>query len=273
LGEDWPNWLIAKLVLEEAETLVEGTSEPKAKSQLMAAAGILQYTQELSLARNAQQYIDRGHRRARIAAWVEAVHDFSTAANLVPREQRSAFLLAVLLVQIGELDAYRQHCQTMLTHWKNTDNIAFADQIAKACLLTPEAVVDPLELGGLVETTLSASPEHPDYRFFLLLRGLHSYRSGEFAAAMDNCQACRQHNAEYPEIVHVSAAANAIEAMVQHRLGRVHTARRHLAAASRAIGPQFARLDRGGDLGNDWHDWLIAQILYREAEAQLGAKP
>jgi thioredoxin-like negative regulator of GroEL len=269
LGEDWPNWLIAQLICSEAEALVEGKSEPRDEAEINTSAGIKRYPQELIVARISQRNIDRGHGSARHGAWAEAAHNFSEALALVPEDERSAFLLAPLLVQIGELDGYRQHCQALLAQWKNTNNVFFADQIAKACLLTPEAVSSPQELTRLVETALSAGPEHTEYKFFLLLKGLYDYRNGEFAEAVDACQACRRRNTKPAENLPLTAATHAIEAMAQHQFSHLDLSRQNLAMAQRIVDPQFAKLARGGDLGDDWHDWLIAQLLAREAESRL----
>jgi rhamnose utilization protein RhaD (predicted bifunctional aldolase and dehydrogenase) len=169
------------------------------------------------------------------------------------------------LVQIGDLDGYRRHCQSMLSRWKDTDDVLIAVQTAELCLITPEVVAAPDELTRIVETALSANPAHSYYAYFLLLKGLHAYRTGDFAAATEACRAIRLRNLGTMNIASVSAAADAIEAMAEHQLGHVPEARLRLAATSRALDQQFAELQHSGDLGEHWVDWLIARILAREA--------
>ena len=68
----------------------------------------------------------------------------------------------------------------------------------------------------------------------------------------------------YAKVPQLRARALLIEAMVDHRLGQSEPALQALAQASQLIGehlPKFAT----GQIGSGWHDWLIAEILRREA--------
>jgi hypothetical protein len=69
----------------------------------------------------------------------------------------------------------------------------------------------------------------------------------------------------------LAAAAFAVEALALHRSGDAEGARRSLAEAKKLIDEKFLVL-YGGGLGEAWHDWLAAQLLYREAEALLENK-
>ena len=67
------------------------------------------------------------------------------------------------------------------------------------------------------------------------------------------------------------ATVFALLAMAHHRLGQAEAARAALADA-RATLTKMPDPAKGQPFGNDWHDWLICQILYREAEELLGIK-
>jgi hypothetical protein len=67
-------------------------------------------------------------------------------------------------------------------------------------------------------------------------------------------------------------AAWAVLAMAQHRLQQTEQARTALAKALELAQTKLPQL--GSDnLEQDWVDWLIAQILLREAKALLAGEP
>jgi hypothetical protein len=58
--------------------------------------------------------------------------------------------------------------------------------------------------------------------------------------------------------------------MAEDRRGRTEAARAALARALEVTARQVPPLD---DSGRQWHDWLINDLLRREAEALLGKGP
>ena len=67
---------------------------------------------------------------------------------------------------------------------------------------------------------------------------------------------------------HRDAAAYAVLAMAQHRLGHATDAQSALAKAVDLTQTKLPPLDRG-NLGEDWHDVVIAHLLLREAKALI----
>ena len=67
--------------------------------------------------------------------------------------------------------------------------------------------------------------------------------------------------------------AYSVLAMALQRLNRAGEAREAWSKATELAEAKLPRLD-SGDLGRDWHDWLIAHTLLREAKALIegGAK-
>ena len=272
LGENWPNWLIAKILCQEAEAQINGLLETSGHEEFESKGENVRYPQELAIARISQHYVEKGSRHGQAGRWAEAAHCYSDALALVPGDQSSAFRLAPLLVEIGEMDGYRQHCQMMLAHWKDTDNVFFADQAAKACLLTPERIASQPQLVQLVKTAMSAGPRHSEFKFFALVEGLHNYREGKFGEAVKACQTSRNHNQPPNANIYAMATAYTVEAMSQQQLAKTKFAQKSLAMARQIINQQFPPSDTG-ELGNAWHDWLIAHILFREATETLHSTP
>ena len=66
--------------------------------------------------------------------------------------------LAALLVETGDLEAYRAHCRRMLTRFDGANDAIIADQTAKACLLVPGAAGDLAVADGESEGGLGVKP-------------------------------------------------------------------------------------------------------------------
>jgi hypothetical protein len=56
--------------------------------------------------------------------------------------------------------------------------------------------------------------------------------------------------------------------MAQHRLGRVKEAKETLAGAIQLIGTRLQRIE-DGILGENWSEWIRAQVLLREARLMI----
>jgi hypothetical protein len=53
--------------------------------------------------------------------------------------------------------------------------------------------------------------------------------------------------------------------MAQHRLGQSDQAREALASAEQILEERYPDPASGRPFGDDWHDWLHARSLHREA--------
>ena len=95
--------------------------------------------------------------------------------------------------------------------------------------------------------------------------GLVNYRAGRFGPAAEIVT----RSASLTEGSNRAAQAFAILAMAQHRLGKVDDARTALTNAQQIISTKMPKIEKGETFGDDWHDWLQAQILAREAEELL----
>ena len=69
----------------------------------------------------------------------------------------------------------------------------------------------------------------------------------------------------------LAAAAITVEAMALHRSGDAEGARRSLTEAKKLIDEKLLLLE-AGDWGEWWYEWLVAQLLYREAEGLIAGK-
>jgi WD40 repeat protein len=111
----------------------------------------------------------------------EAVAAYARSIESDPTNHMTWILRAGLLASVGYRDAYVAHCRAMLERFGNTDDPLIAERIAKACLLLPEAGVDPRRALALVERSVSQDNQH--YRAWAqFAKGLALYRCGDASA-------------------------------------------------------------------------------------------
>jgi hypothetical protein len=162
----------------------------------------------------------------------------------------------------------------MLTRFGNTDKPEIAERTAKTCLLAPQAVSDLAPVLKLADRAVTGTEKHPDYRWWVLAKGLAEYRAGHYTAALDwlnrfSPQADGEHR---------DATAFAVLAMTKHRLGLApgdnsarlaKEARAALGHAQAILASKMPDPKKDRPYGSDFHDWLHAQILVHEAEGLL----
>ena len=253
-------------LLQKAVPVV-GLDRPEATELLAAAAGeppaalTAAIRQDLGQAKG---YRERGNWYGAHGLWTKAAADLAAADRLQPDSYTSLQLLATL-VHLGEMDRYQEHCRMMLAYWAKTTSPFVASNTVKACLLHANSQVDPDPIAKLAQTAISGEERHPFMEWYLFSNGLHAYRMGKFAEALAACRNSRRRNAQDQYEVHALTVGNlTVEAMSLHRLGNTAAARQSLGEAKQLLDDRFSIPDN-----RRWHDWLIAHVLYREAETMF----
>ena len=113
-------------------------------------------------------------------------------------------------------------------------------------------------------------PSQPIFVWLDLANALYQYRVGRFADAVATSRGNRERIKSLGAADAAVAAVTAIEAMALSRAGDAPGARGALADSKKLIDQGLLpRLGR--DLEGEWHNWLLAQVLYREADSLLNA--
>ncbi len=178
-------------------------------------------------------------------------------AELGKDESIERMILAATLLAAGDREGYRASCATAARRFRETSEPAPAERVAKICLLTPDSGVDAMTLAAFVATGQSVGQPWKQ-----LLNALAEYRLGHWDTSADWAAQVRAF--ETPANVSATATAAAILAMAEHQRKHPAEARAALEAAKTVIASHWPA---GTDDG--WHNWLIADLLAKEAEALL----
>jgi tetratricopeptide (TPR) repeat protein len=206
----------------------------------------------------------RGDRLARAESWDKAAAEFARGLAVYPDEHWNWYRSGPLWVQLGDLEAYRRHCRSVLDLFASTTNGYVAERTAKLCFLVPDLLPDDPRPATLADTAVSAAP---DFCWFLLAKAMAEYRAGEFQDALTGFERAKQAQSNN---AYSLAIINLFLAMSHHRLGHADAARDRLAEGVQIIDKQLPKTG-SGDVGEGWHDWLMCQLVRREAETLVRA--
>jgi serine/threonine protein kinase/Tfp pilus assembly protein PilF len=207
--------------------------------------------------------------------WKEAAADLSQLLDLDPSGVHDHLQLAALLVETGDLAAYRAHCRKMLARFGGANDAAILDQTAKACLLVPGVGGDLEAPSQLAGKAVALGKDSAWFSFIQFGSGLAEYRRGEYASAADWMRKVIGQPLSVGSSLPAwerDVAACAVLAMAQQQLKKTDEARAALAKGLDLAQTKLPQL--GSDnLEQDWVDWLIAHILLREARELVEGQP
>jgi tetratricopeptide (TPR) repeat protein len=210
---------------------------------------------------------------ARHGLWQAAAACFSRLIELEPTNPALALIptsnwnwcyVAELLAQAGDSEGYEKHRHALLARFGSTDRPYIAERTVKASSLLPLAAGDLEIVGKLAETAVSLGAEDGSLPWYELAKGLAEYRQGRFAAASEWMQKVLSAK----EFGNRDAGALIVLAMAQHRLGQTQRALSTLAEGCDLLDKKGPALD-SGDIGPDWRDRIMDQVLRTEAERLL----
>jgi eukaryotic-like serine/threonine-protein kinase len=205
---------------------------------------------------------------ARRGRWKEAVADATKLVGLELGEHWNYHLLAPLQAQAGDLDGYRKTCQQVVARFRETKDANIAERMVKDCLILPDSGTDLLVAGVWAATAVSLSKDRGAMPWIQFSQSLAEYRRGHFAGAVDWAQKALSHAGD---ILERDVEAYMVLAMAQYGSKQAEEASAVLGKGVELAEKRLPKLD-SGDLGN-WHDWIIAHFLMREALALIPNQP
>jgi serine/threonine protein kinase len=204
-----------------------------------------------------------------------AVADEVDKSEVTDHTSYDLLRLGPTLIAAGNLASYHDLVQANLARFSHTTNLLAAEQVIKVNLICPQkdsdvAALEPLAKvleQYLADAQPSDNPRMYAWREFSL--ALFAYRSGRFADAIAWQQKCLASPDNLPERI---TMGHFILAMAYQHLNRIDFARlelhqgqdlirRNCPEASEKIS--IAGMSEAASVY--WYDWVIAQILEREA--------
>jgi hypothetical protein len=166
--------------------------------------------------------------------------------------------LAVLDLANGDNTAYKRDTEEMFKRFAAGNDWRAHEQLAKACLLNPK----PFELAkvsALAKSAVTRGGKENGGEWTMFTNGLALYRNGRYDEAIRQLVESRDKPNEGNE-----CPCQFVLAMAHARLKHESQAR-----AEFDRGARIAHADDMSAFKGQWQDWLVSQLLQREAEAVL----
>jgi tetratricopeptide (TPR) repeat protein len=228
------------------------------------------HTEAIKLAPKVPIYlIHRGGTYAAFGEWQKAAADFDSSLQLFPGRLDALYMSACTHLAAGDLPGYRRSCSELIGWYGQTNDLEHAAQVVSVCTLAPNSVPDFSLVEKLAQFTVDGTEMHPARHALIRVKALAELRAGRHEQAA----AWLRRRALYADGDHYDAGGFAAMAMAQHGLGQTNEAVKTLAKAKAIIARDMPDPAKGKPFRYfDWHHWLHAQILCREAAELLGNK-
>ena len=192
--------------------------------------------------------------------WAGSIRTFNRSVVADPTNHYAYHYLAPLLVQTGELGAYRTVCERALSQFEGTTDPTVAERLAKDCLMLPPPAGSLERLAKLADKAVAAGPTNSSWPYYMFVKGLAEYRLGHSAGALEWLRKV----AAQEGVPARTAQAQATMAMAEYQLGQTNAARTALAQGITIAETELAKPGR-----LDWNDTIIAQTLLHEAQGLI----
>jgi serine/threonine protein kinase len=210
-------------------------------------------------------------RYARHGRTVEAAREFARLFEIKPDDHGCALRAALLYLAADDQKSYEAVCGKMLDRFAHTHDGWAANRTSLACLVSPSPIGDVQELVRLADVAVAAFDDDAklvDRMISCRTRGLAAYRAGDFQGTLEWCQSSRDLEAQRNNHPPYIATNLIVEAMAYYQRGNPAEARAALDESSQLIEQSFPNAPE--NLGSDWFDWLLYNLLRREAVELLG---
>jgi tetratricopeptide (TPR) repeat protein len=196
--------------------------------------------------------------------WAAAVNNYAKVVAVIPDDPPAYHYLFPLLVQTGATDEYRRQRTEFLRRFASTNDPVLAERSVKDCLILPVDESEFAAISKMADTAIAAGPEAKYWLHCQFSKGFAEYRQARFSSAVE----WQQKVAGQTGDMYRNVQAHMILAMAQQKLGQPEAARATLAKGIEIATDRFPKSGKGG-VGDQWHDWIIAHALIREARTLI----
>jgi tetratricopeptide (TPR) repeat protein/tRNA A-37 threonylcarbamoyl transferase component Bud32 len=210
-------------------------------------------------------WLARGRRHSARRQFDQAVADYARAVDSRGLDDHVWLEYAAVRLLTGDEEGYRGMCAQLIERYGRTKEPSTAHKLARVCVLSREPVATP---GQLVQWAKPLAASQPAVAWPRHALGAAYYRAGQPERAAQFLGESLEAQRDWPG--HVMTWA--FLALADSRLGRAEKARQWLARTDQWLEKA------GREIGIDPvsfpdevypADWLIAQVLRREAAAQI----
>jgi serine/threonine protein kinase len=211
-----------------------------------------------------QLWMGRGRYHALCSRWRQAADDVARGIAAATPGTHEFYEYACLLLIVGDEERYRRLIQSLRRESGESKDPRLTYELARACTLAPEPVVDPGQVVKWARFAVESSP----FAWHCHVLGAACYRAGDHAEAIRWLEDSLTR--PWDPKGRVGRAQNQfVVAMAHFRLGHGAQSRARLDEAVRCCDELEASRIRGAVTYTAASDWLTIRLYRREAEALI----
>lgn len=210
-------------------------------------------------------HVRHGHLLIELQRWKDAASDYQFITGQQPRDLNAWLIVAALLAESEDRDAFLRHCRSMLQAFRETTDPSVAEKICKSCLLLPG--IQDAAIAPLADLANGAAIPDSAKAYAQTTRALAYYRSGNHQTAIELSEGIREQISDQPFLRELNLS---ILAMAYHASG-------HNEQAAALLNQDFGKLnqtvpDSLNTPSQNWHNLLTSHVIYREARKVVFSK-
>jgi tetratricopeptide (TPR) repeat protein len=201
------------------------------------------------------------------AEWAKAAADYAKAFEAQGSTNPFQwFQYAVLQLQLGDVEGYRKLCDRMRERFGSSKMMEDIALLAHTGVLAPGAFGDMSLVRQLAEQRLTLTPLPSVHHVWSVhVLGLAYYRAGQYAEAVS----CLEKGLKDQAGWEYNVLNSLVLAMAEQCLGHAARAKEYLDKADSWIAEKARAISKASDRFAPpdwaWRDWLLVQLLRREA--------
>jgi serine/threonine protein kinase/WD40 repeat protein len=216
--------------------------------------------------------VARGEIHARFRRWHEAGLHFERAATLRPSDITNWWRSAALAVAVGDAERQRRIFRGLMVEFGDSRVGSEVGKVAKICLLKPATASEGKKAVRILEELIPTGAAWGVLGHWLCALALADQREGDPARGLERLEQARR-TPGFSGDGALRAYASLVEALCHNSLGRAEPARKALQNARSLLRANLWEHALPLPANGVWLDWLLADILYREAEARIVYDP
>ncbi len=262
------------VVAEQTEKqLREQAEQGAAWSHQVAQAGLLlmsgKYDESEKLIQDVPRhttmvpfYNTFGVKHAERGEWLIALTNWNWVVEYAPEDHIGYMHLAPLLLQLGDVEGYK-NCRTqILQHFGNTTDPRIAERMTTASLTLPPTADELAVIARMADVAGKGEVNGGNWGFNLFAMGFTEYRLGHFSQAAELLQQAIPHDTDS----YCRTEGYLVLAMTQYQLGQ---AKQSQGSLSNAVDMITHHLPKAGHLDEEWYEWIAVNSLTKEAVALI----
>ena len=189
----------------------------------------------------------------------DGIAEFKNALKKESKDDWDIYRRSIIHLALGERDRFRANARLLFERHHSTQDPWLSDRAAKLSLLEPDVQLDKEQIFKMANRSVE---KQPLVCWFPLVKGMAEYRMSNYQDAVASLRHAL--NVFRTKDQFADATIMYMLALSHQQLNQDADAQKVFADANKTLEGYINAT--GSEPGKNWHDWLMCEIVRREAE-------